>query len=465
MIGADREREEAGMSGRILIRGGWVVPMLPGGRPFRGDVLVDGDRIADVGALGPVADAEVVDAGDRIVLPGLIDTHRHLWQSALRGIAADWTLGQYFARLRGRIAGQFRAEDTYTGTLLGAIEALDAGITTVVDWSHNLGGPEHADAAWQALLDAGGRAVFAYGASNAQALGEASPHTRDVARLRAGAGSDDGAQVTLGMAVRGPEFSGIELTATDLALARELGLPVTMHVGGGLRGAGRHVAAMAERGLLGPDLTLVHCNMLADDELDAIAAAGGRASVAPEVEANMGHGPAAASRLRSRGIPTGLSVDVCTNAGGDLFGAMRVALALERGAAHAAALAEGTALAEVPVSARDVLAMATAEGARACGLDDRVGTLQPGHQADIVLLRTDLPNLAPVSDPVAAAVLAAATSNVDAVLVAGRWVKRDGRLLRDLRPLLARAAASQQHLLEAAGVRDEPWCPPAVTPR
>lgn len=436
--------------------------MAPGSRPFRGDVLVDGERIADVGALGPVPGAQVVEAADRIVLPGLIDTHRHLWQSVLRGIAADWTLGQYFARLRGRIAGHFRPEDTYTGTLLGAVEALDAGITTVVDWSHNMNGPEHADAAWQALLDAGGRAVFAYGGSNAQALGEASPHTRDVARLRAGTGSDDAARVTLGMAVRGPEFSGIDLAAADLALARELGLPVTMHVGGGLRGAGRHVAAMADRGLLGPEMTLVHCNMLADHELDAIASAGGRASVAPEVEANMGHGPAATSRLRSRGIPTGLSVDVCTNAGGDLFGAMRVALALERGAAHAAALEEGTALAEVPVSARDVLEMATAEGARACGLDDRVGTLEPGKQADVLLLRTDLPNLAPVSDPVAAAVLAAGTGNVDAVLVAGRWVKRDGRLLRDLRPLLARAAASQQQLIEAAGVGDEAWCPLAL---
>jgi cytosine/adenosine deaminase-related metal-dependent hydrolase len=234
-------------------------------------------------------------------------------------------------------------------------------------------------------------------------------------------------------------------------------------VGGGLRGAGRHVAALADRGLLGPDTTYVHCNLLADDELDAIADAGGRASVAPEVEANMGHGPAATSRLRARGIPTGLSVDVCTNAGGDLFGAMRVALALERGTAHAAALAAGETLAEVPLSARDVLAMATVDGARACGLDDRVGTLEPGRQADVLLLRTDLPNLAPVSDPVGAAVLAAGTANVDAVLVAGRWVKRDGRFLhRDLRAVLDRAAASRDHLLAAARVRGEPWCPPAA---
>jgi 5-methylthioadenosine/S-adenosylhomocysteine deaminase len=426
--------------------------------PFRGDVLIEDDAIAAVGALGEVADAEVVDCTDRIVLPGFIDTHRHLWQSALRGIACDWTLGEYFARMRGRLGGCFRPEDTYAGTLLGAVEALDAGITTVVDWSHNINGPEHADAAWQALTDAGLRAVFAYGASNAQALGEKSPHTRDVARLREQVA--DGL-VTLGMAVRGPEFSGPELTAADLALACELGLPVTMHVGGGLRGAGRHVAAMAERGLLGPDLTLVHCNMLADDELDAMAAAGTRASVAPEVEANMGHGPAATSRLRSRGIPTGLSADVCTNVGGDLFGAMRVALALERGTAHAAALARGETLAAVPMTADDVLTMATADGARAIGLDDRVGTLEPGKQADVLLLRSDAPNLAPVSDPVGAVALAAGPHNVDAVLVAGRWVKRHGRFAhRDVRSVVDRAAASNRYLLEAAQVSGEPWCPP-----
>jgi cytosine/adenosine deaminase-related metal-dependent hydrolase len=422
--------------------------MAAGQDPFRGDVLVADDRIEAVGTVGDGCDAEVVDCSGRIVLPGLVDAHRHLWQSALRGIAADWTLGQYFARMRGQLGGRFRPEDTYAGTLLGAVEALDAGVTTVVDWSHNINGPEHADAGWQALLDAGGRAVFAYGASNAQAMGEPGPHTRDVARVRAGAGADDAARVTLGMAVRGPEFSGIETAEADWALARELGVPVTVHVGGGLRGAGRHVEELARRGLLGPDTTYVHCNLLADDELDAIAAAGGRAAVAPEVEANMGHGPPATTRLRARGIPTGLSVDVCTAVGGDLFGAMRTTLALARGAAHEAALAAGESLDRVSLTAAEVLAMATLEGARAIGLDDRVGSLDPGKQADVLVLRADAPNLAPVTDPVAATVLAAGVHNVEAVLVEGRWVKRDGRFLhRDVRAVVDLAERSHDHLL------------------
>ncbi len=225
------------MSVRTLLQGGWLVTMVPGSAPARGDLLIEDDRIAAVGRLHHVSDAEVVDARDRIVLPGLIDSHRHMWQSALRTIACDWTLGQYFARMRGRLGGVFRPEDKFAGTLLGMVEALDAGITTVVDWSHNLNGPDHADAAWEALRQGGGRALFSYGASNDQALRkDVSPQTRDVARLRHGVGSDDRARVTLGMAVRGPEYSPIETCVADWALARELGLPVTVHVGGGLRG-------------------------------------------------------------------------------------------------------------------------------------------------------------------------------------------------------------------------------------
>lgn len=451
------------MSVRILLQGGWLVTMVPGSEPFRGDLLIEDDRIASVGQLDGVSDAEVVDARDRIVLPGFVDSHRHMWQTALRTIACNWTLGQYFARMRGQLGGVFRPDDTFASTLLGMVEALDSGITTVVDWSHNLNGPDHADAAWDALQKGGGRAIFAYGATNDQALlKDPSPHTRDVARLRSGVGSDDSARVTLGMAVRGPEFSAIETCVADWALARELGLPVTVHVGGGLRGSQGGVALLGERGLLGPDTTYVHCNMLSDAELDMLADTGGRASVSPEVEANMGHGPAATARLRCRGIPTGLSADVCTNVGGDLFGAMRVAIALQRGADHEAALARGDTLEEVSLTAHEVLAMVTVEGARACGLGDRIGTLEAGKQADMLMLRTDMPNLAPMSDPVGAVVHSAGTHNLDSVYVAGRPVKRGGAFVDiDVQSVIARATASHDYLMEAAGVADQDWCPPA----
>lgn len=439
------------MAHRILFKGGWVVTMARGQAPFHGDLLIDDDVIVATGNLESVEDAEVVDAARHIVLPGFIDTHRHTWQSALRTIACDWTLARYFERMRGHLAPRFRPDDTYAGTLLGVVEALNAGVTTVVDWSHNINSPDHADSAWQALLDGGGRAIFSYGASNDQALSrDGSPHTRDVVRLRNGVGSNSRGRVTLGMALRGPEFSTREAWTHDWALARELGVPITVHVGGGLRGAQGTIDRLGELSLLGPDTTFVHCNMLADDELERIAATGGRASVSPEVESNMGHGPVATGRLRDRGVPTGLSADVCTNVGGDLFAAMRVALALQRGADHAAALARGEALEQVTLTARDVLEMVTIDAAAACGLGDRIGSLELGKQADVLLLRADAPSLVPLIDPVGATVLAAGVQNIDSVFVAGRAVKREGRFTAlDLATLEDLAQRSQDRLLAA----------------
>ena len=447
------------MAYRTLLRDGWIITMVGGEAPFRGDVLIEDDRIAAVGNLDAVDDAEIVDAGQHIVLPGFIDTHRHTWQSVLRTVACDWTLERYFARMRGQLAPLFGPEDTYASTLLGVVEALDAGITTVVDWSHNINGPEHADAAWQALVDGGGRALFSYGASNDQALSrDGSPHTRDVARMRSGVGSSDAGRVTLGMAVRGPEFSAPEAWVHDWALARELALPVTVHVGDGLRGAAGSIIRLDELSLLGADTTFVHCSMLSDDELDRIAAVGARASVSPEVEANMGHGPPATGRLRARGIPTGLSADVCTNVGGDLFAGMRVAMALQRGEDHAAAINRGEMLENVSLTAREMLEMVTVEAAAVCGLDDRIGSLQAGKQADVVMLRADTPGMVPMLDPVGATVLAAGVHSVDTVFVAGRPVKRHGVLGLDLAHVIDLAQLSQDRLL--AGVDHEQWTTP-----
>jgi cytosine/adenosine deaminase-related metal-dependent hydrolase len=282
-------------------------------------------------------------------------------------------------------------------------------------------------------------------------------------RVRNGVGSADSGRVTLGMAVRGPEFSAREAWIHDWGLARELGLPVTVHVGDGLRGAQGTILRLDELGLLGDDTTFVHCSMLSDAELDRIAATGGRASVSPEVEANMGHGPSATGRLRARAIPTGLSADVCTNVGGDMFGAMRVALALQRGADHAAALSRGETLQHVSLTAREILEMATIDSAAACGLDDRIGSLEPGKQADVVLLRADTPGLVPLIDPVGAAATAAGVQNVDSVFVAGRAVKRDGRLV-DLERTRVLELAQRSHERLIAGVDHHEWRTP-VRPR
>lgn len=455
------------MPDRIVIRDGLVVTYDGADPTARRDVLVEDGRIAAIGPGLGVGDAEVIDASERIVVPGFVDTHRHTWQTVPRSIAADWTLGQYFAGLRGALGPAYRPQDIYAGTLLGALEALDSGITTLVDWSHNLITPEHGEAAYEALSDAGVRAVLAYGTSDPDWM---DPHARadhaGLVAMRHGALASDDGLVTLAMAVRGPDFSDLDIAAEEWALARELDLRMTTHVGCGERGRGRRVAAMHERGLLGPDTTYVHCCTLADDELDMIAATGGTASVSPEVEMHMGHGFPATGRLLRAGVAPTISIDVCTGIGGDIFGAMRATLAMERALRHDAALAEGRAHEPLTPTTLDVLRLATLEGARAAGLDDRTGAIEVGRDADLVLLRTDRLNMLPVNHPVGAVVLAAGVQNVDTVLVAGRVVKRDGDLVGvDHARLRRLVEESREHLFAAAGVpADGSWTPAVAAP-
>ena len=149
---------------RTLIRGGSVVSLDAGiGDLPIGDVLIEDGKIAEVAASLEVGDAEVIDASETIVLPGFIDTHRHVWQSAMRGVTADWSLMDYFRGIRTRVAPAFRAEDMYAAQYAGALEALDAGVTTVVDYCHNLLTPDHAWESIRGLRDAGLRAVWCFG--------------------------------------------------------------------------------------------------------------------------------------------------------------------------------------------------------------------------------------------------------------------------------------------------------------
>jgi 5-methylthioadenosine/S-adenosylhomocysteine deaminase len=417
---------------RVLLSGGTVITMDDGiGDLACADVLVDGEVIEAVGPGLAAPDAEVVDARGAVVLPGLVDTHRHTWQSALRGIAADWTLGQYVTGLHLGLSPLFRPADTYAGTLLGAVEALDGGITTLLDWSHNVNTPEHSDAAVEALRDSGIRAVFAHGGgADMYRVPSVVPHDEDVRRVRERHFPGGGGLCTMALALRGPQFATMEVTVSDLRLARELGLPVTVHVGDGEWGRTRPVARMRERGLLGPDLTYVHCNTLTDGELRDIADSGGTASVAPCVEMQMGHGWPATGRLLRVGVRPGLSIDTCVSAGGHMFAAMQLCLAVQRALDNAAPDPAGRPGA--PLTCRDVLSFATRDGARTLGLGHRVGRLTPGRQADIVVLRAGSPELAPLNNPVGQVVSAGHPGLVDTVLVAGRIVKSGGRMRGDV---------------------------------
>jgi cytosine/adenosine deaminase-related metal-dependent hydrolase len=232
-------------------------------------------------------------------------------------------------------------------------------------------------------------------------------------------------------------------------LARELGMRISVHVGNGLKGTGRAVARLHEAGLMGDDTTYIHTNTLADDEIGMIASTGGTASAAPAVEASMGHGASAIRRLRDAGVTTGLSVDTCTSAAGDLFGVMRAALLLVRTAEHERRIAAGEPADTIAVRTADALAMATLYGAVANGLGATTGSLTVGKQADIVVLHADRPNLTPMSDAAAAVVLAAHPGNVDSVFVAGRRLKANGVLLDlDMRELGAQAREAAARIAE-----------------
>ena len=451
------------MATRTLIKNAaHILTMVPRlGEIRNADLLIEDQLIADVGAgLGQV-EARVIDAGDMIVLPGFIDTHRHTWQALVRNIASDWTLAQYFAGVRAALSPHYTPEDMYLGNLLGALEALDAGITTLLDWSHNNNSPDHADAAIQGLMDAGLRSIYAYGNSAAEwfPINDLPTNFDDVRRVRQRYFSSDDQLVTLAFAARG-EFATVRQTVRDFEEARKLGLRITMHAGSGLWGMNETLIPLAEQGLLKDDITYVHCNTLSDREFKLIGDTGGTASIAPEVELQMGHGFLATLKLLEVGVRPSISIDVTTSIGGDMFGAMRALLMGTRAVVNAKALEQRKLVDPLPLMCTDVLQFATVEGARACGLERKVGSIAKGKQADLVLINTNALNLFPLHNATNAVVEACHVGNVDSVFVAGKLVKEHGRLLGfSLPDLRRRTEATLDSLYSRAGVPRDNWVP------
>nr|QLG04859.1 Hydrolase [Streptomyces sp.] len=431
---------------RTLVRGGMVVSMDPAvGDLPRGDVLIENGRIAAVAATVDAADAEVVDARGKIVMPGFVDTHRHTWQTAFRGIGADWTFDQYRVAMHGTLRPHYQPEDVYLGNLLGRIEALASGVTTMLDWFHCADRPENADAAIQALREAPGHSVFCYGAGVGGGADEPDI-APEITRVRSQL-PDDG--MVLGL--RGPLMSTMDATAADVALARELGLRVSVHVHGatGWHTGRRPIAEMRDRGLLDDRTTFVHGNGISDDQVAMMADAGCSVTISPDVELKMGFGWPETGRMLAAGIRPSLSIDDCPSAGGDMFATMRTAFAVQRGL-------------DGGLTARDFVEFATVDGARTCGLDARTGSVTVGKDADLILLDAEDPSVFPVGNPVGTIVAAGHPGLVDSVFVAGRAVKRDGRLLGvDLPALRARLLESRERIAAAAGIAvDGSWTPP-----
>jgi cytosine/adenosine deaminase-related metal-dependent hydrolase/ribose/xylose/arabinose/galactoside ABC-type transport system permease subunit len=436
-------------TGRKLIKGGHVITMDPSrGEIDGGDVLIEGDEIVEVGrnvSVGP--DAEVIDATGMIVMPGFVDTHRHIWEGVLRNIGTDVPLEgrtSYISFVLHKLAPAFRPEDAYVGNLISALGAIDAGVTTLLDWSHIQGSPAHTDAVVRALQDSGMRGVFAYGFPWWGKWEERQPSWFVRAATEHFSTKDQ--MLTLALAAPGPEFTDFEVSRDHWKLAREADARISTHVGVGSYGLDSKLQEMGEAGLLGADTTYIHCTTLNETEIQMIVDSGGTVSLASPVEMMMGHGMPPIQKFLDRGLNPSLSVDVETNVPGDMFNQMRSVLALQR--------ARATVLGRDPVSTRDVLTYATMEGAKANGLDHKVGSLTPGKKADLIMLRTDLINVTPLNDPVTAVVVGMDTSNVDTVIIAGRVMKRAGRLEHVDWSAVKRAAdESRDYVIQKSGFK------------
>jgi 5-methylthioadenosine/S-adenosylhomocysteine deaminase len=424
--------------GQILIKGGAVVTMEPRVADLPvGDVLIENDRIAAIAPDIPTpGGAQIVDAADCIVLPGLINAHVHTWQSALRGIAADWTVAKYMAAMHRGLATLFRPEDLYIANLMGALNQIHCGSTTLVDWCHNNPTPEHTDAAIDGLAESGIRAAFLHGSPKPNPkpgqkhFSEIPMPRGEVERLRKGRFASGEGLLTLGLAILGPYYSIYEVTRQDVELAHELDLLASMHVGGGVPIATKGFERLAGESLIRGKFNVVHGNDLSSDVIRMITDRGGMFTVTAEIELQMGYGDPLAGRLLALGSPVSIGSDVEPAARGDLFSAMRVTLQHERNRRTMEIHAQtGSRPEAIPVTCRQALEWATINGAKMLGLDDRIGSLAPGKQADVILLRSGDLNLFPMHDPIASTVMQGGVANVDTVLIAGGIVKRGGKLL------------------------------------
>ena len=440
--------------GEHLIRGGTVVSMDPAiGIVEGGDVHVRDGAIVAVGP-GPIdaPGADVIPAEDMIVMPGLIETHFHMWSSLGRNFVAE---GFEYFPAKWATSAHYEPDDFHASVLLGLVECVNAGITTVHDWDHNTRTPAHADAELRAHRDGLVRARYAYGHRDFLPAEEALDFT-DIDRVRDewfGPTSPFEDVVHLGVNLRGPDLGEMAVFETEMREVRDRGLPVAIHT---VHGGSTKVSAveLEERGYLGPDFLIAHFLAATQADREAMARAGTPLSYAVHSELRLGDaGDARAALLRflEAGVTVSLSIDATSIAPVNLFEAMNVAWNLGI-PWEDSDTAELTAL-----TFRRVLEMATIDGARALGLAPVTGSITPGKRADIILIRaTDL-NIAPVVDVESSVVRSATPANVDTVLIDGRILKRGGRLtVHDVEAVVRAASAAADRVRARAGGRLAP---------
>lgn len=451
---------------RTLIKNGTIVTVDPQlGDIAGGDILIEGEKIAGVGHNLAAGDAEIVDASRMIVIPGLVNSHIHTWELAVRGIGADWVSGRdYHGNMHGNLATRYTAEDNRVSNLLGALNQIDGGTTTVMDWCHNVTSAEMVDASLDGLQEAGIRAVFGHGSAKPPPKPGDKPYyetpfpREGIERLRKGRLASDDGMITLAMAILGPDYATYEIAVQEIRLAREFGLINSAHTFG--RPAASRtkfgMLRLAKDKLLGPDHNIVHGNALSDEELKVCFDAGCTVAATPLAEMLNCPQPALLGRAEKFGGLTSLGTDVDVYFSSSMLQVLRHAFMHQREVDNRALNEVGHWPAQRhETNTRRALKWATIDGARVLRLDHKIGSITPGKQADLTLIRTDDLNMFGAEaggDPVHVVVMFAENSNVDTVLIAGQTMKKGGRLLYPAEKLTEKKQAllrSRKRIMEA----------------
>ncbi|WP_375509108.1 amidohydrolase family protein [uncultured Caballeronia sp.] len=442
----------------VLLRGATVITMDDELGDFsEADILIEGDRIVGLGPSLEHREIEVIPLAGHIVIPGLVNAHLHTWQTGLRSIAANWTLLEYFRWMHAGLATCFTPDDIFCATQVGALNQINCGTTTLVDWCHNNPTAAHTNAALDALFDSGIRATFMHGTPKpdpkpGQPHFSEVPHPRrEVERLLRERFAPNDGLVNLGLAILGPHYSTLEVARQDIRMAMEFNLIASMHQGGGPEKAAGGWEALESDGLIGPWINIVHGNDLSDERLARLVQLGVSFSIAPEGEMTQGHGFPIMGRLRSLGAVPTVGSDLESIMSGDMLSAIRVAVGMQRALDNAASRrATGKIPETSTVTTREALSWATTAGAQMLGMSSQIGSITPGKQADLVVIDANAINMRPAHDPVSAVVMQATLANIDSVMIAGEWKKRHGRLLAtDLPAKLDRLARSGSRIARA----------------
>ncbi|HEY5891080.1 MAG TPA: amidohydrolase family protein [Acidimicrobiia bacterium] len=432
------------MSTKTLLKGGCVLTLGAGTKNYaKADVLIEADRIADIGPDLRSRGSEVIDAADTIVMPGFVDTHRHAWRSLFRnfGELDSSPPGPVYPN---RYGPYYTPDDAYAGALISLLGAVEAGITTVVDWTDIGPGDEFATAVLQAHADSGVRTVAvtatpSWASLNDESVGASGAKPGLIGDL-----------MTVAFGFGYPGLADMADAEARWKKARASGNRVHAHVGTNPDDRGS-VARLGEAGLLGDDVTLVHCSHLDKEDLDAIANSGAKVSLSPSSEMAGGLGTPPIQMLLDRGIRPGLGVDDERVAPGDLFAQMRATNSIQHATMFDLKLAGKAGLPSL-LTTRDVLRYATIDGANAAGIGTFTGSIEIGKQADLIVLRADRPNIAPINDPIGAVVWGMDTSNLDWVFVAGRPLMKEGVLDADVEKARSLANTAQQRVARAASL-------------